>query len=127
MKDQNEILALFEEWNNALLSGDASKVASLYAENAILLPTVSNKVRHNHSEIRDYFEHFLQKNPSGKIIEPNIRLFEDMAINSGIYHFSLNPNKNESSIVKARYTFVYRKMEGKWLIVEHHSSAFPEL
>ena len=31
MKDQNEILALFEEWNNALLSGDASKVAALYS------------------------------------------------------------------------------------------------
>jgi uncharacterized protein (TIGR02246 family) len=127
MKDQNEILALFEEWNNALLSGDASQVAVLYSPGAVLLPTVSNKVRHNQDEIRDYFEHFLQKKPSGKIIEHNIRLFEDIAINSGIYHFSLNPNNDESSIVKARYTFVYRKMEGKWLIIEHHSSAFPEL
>ncbi len=127
MKNQNEILALFDAWNNALLSGDASKVASLYAENAILLPTVSNKVRHNHGEIRDYFEHFLQKKPSGNIVEHNIRLFDDLAINSGVYHFSLHPKDGERSFVKARYTFVYQVIEGKWLIVEHHSSAFPEV
>ena len=126
MKNQEEILALFEEWNNALLSGDASKVEMLYAENAILLPTVSNKVRHNHGEIRDYFEHFIQKNPCGNIIEHNIRVFDNMAINSGVYHFSLDTKDNERSIVKARYTFVYKKFDDKWLIIEHHSSAFPE-
>jgi uncharacterized protein (TIGR02246 family) len=101
MKNQNEILALFDAWNNALLSGDASKVAGLYAENAILLPTVLNKVRHNYGEIRDYFEHFLQKKPSGNIVEHNIRLFDDLAINSRVYHFSLHPKDGERSFVKA--------------------------
>jgi uncharacterized protein (TIGR02246 family) len=127
MKNQNEILVLFDAWNNALLSGDASKVAGLYAENAILLPTVLNKVRHNYGEIRDYFEHFLQKKPSGNIVEHNIRLFDDLAINSRVYHFSLHPKDGERSFVKARYTFVYQAIEGKWLIIEHHSLAFPEI
>ncbi len=68
MKNQNEILALFEEWNKALLSKDANQVAALYSPDAVLLPTVSNKVRHNHGEIRDYFEHFIQKNPSGILL-----------------------------------------------------------
>lgn len=127
MKDQNEILGLFEEWNNALLSRDASQVTALYSHDAVLLPTVSNKVRHNHGEIRDYFEHFIQKNPSGNLIEHNIRIFDNMAINSGVYHFSLDTKDDERSIVKARYTFVYKKFDGKWLIIEHHSSAFPEI
>ena len=127
MKDQNEILGLFEEWNNALLSRDASQVTALYSPDAVLLPTVSNKVRHNHGEIRDYFEHFIQKNPSGNLIEHNIRVFDNMAINSGVYHFSLDTKYDERSIVKARYTFVYKKFDGKWLIIEHHSSAFPEI
>lgn len=28
--------------------------------------------------------------------------------------------------VKARYTFIYRKIEDRWFIAEHHSSAMPE-
>jgi hypothetical protein len=28
--------------------------------------------------------------------------------------------------VKARYTFIYRKIDDKWFIAEHHSSAMPE-
>ena len=58
---ENEIKALFDEWNTALQTGDPKKVAALYENNAILLPTVSNQVRHNHPEIEDYFVHFLAK------------------------------------------------------------------
>ena len=56
--DHSVITALFDEY--ALKTGDLSKL-SLYATDAILLPTVSNKVRHNYDEIEDYFVHFLAK------------------------------------------------------------------
>ena len=68
-----DISSLFEIWNNALQTGDPKKVAELYETNAILLPTVSNKVRHNHEEIADYFVNFLAKGPVGKIDESNVR------------------------------------------------------
>ena len=68
-----DISSLFEVWNNALQTGDPQKVAELYETNAILLPTVSNKVRHNHEEIADYFVNFLAKGPVGKIDESNVR------------------------------------------------------
>lgn len=119
---QNEILSLFDEWNNALQTGDPKKVAALYESNGILLPTVSNKVRHNHEEIEDYFVHFLAKGPNGKIDESNIRTFGDLAINSGVYTFSFK----DGSSVQARYTYVYRWNGQRWLIVEHHSSKMPE-
>ena len=118
----NEIMALFDEWNDALISGDPKKVAALYESNGILLPTVSNKVRHNHEEIEDYFVHFLAKGPSGKIDEANIRTFGQLAINSGVYTFTLQ----DGSAVQARYTFVYRWNGQRWMIVEHHSSQMPE-
>jgi len=119
---QNDITALFDQWNAAIQTGDPKTVAALYESNGILLPTLSNKVRHNHEEIEDYFVRFLANGPVGKIDEGNIRTFGEMAINSGIYTFSFK----DSTSVSARFTFVYRWNGQRWMIVEHHSSAMPE-
>ncbi len=120
--EKTEILSLFDNWNNALQTGNPDKVVEQYAPDAILLPTVSNKVRHNHAEIKDYFVHFMAKGPKGHIDESNIRTFGDLAINSGVYTFDF---ANGDS-VQARYTFVYERHDGEWKITEHHSSAMPE-
>ena len=117
-----DIISLFDEWNSALQTGNPKKVAVLYEDTAILLPTMSNKVRHNHDEIEDYFVQFLAKSPEGKIDEANIRIFGEIAINSGVYTFSFE----DDSTVQARFTFVYRWNGQRWMIVEHHSSGMPE-
>ena len=119
---EKKVLALFDEWNNALQAGDPGNVAALYASNGILLPTVSNQVRHNFEEIKDYFVHFCAKGPVGKIDEANIRTFGNIAINSGVYTFSFK----DGSSVQARFTFVYRWNGQRWMIIEHHSSKMPE-
>ena len=116
---------LFDDWNAALQTGKPEEVVKRYAEDAVLLPTVSNKVRRNHAEIKDYFEHFLEYKPVGKINDANIRVYGDLAINSGVYSFTLTKGGKQNE-VRARYTFVYRKTGDRWLIVEHHSSAMPE-
>tara|TARA_Y100000814_G_scaffold181596_1_gene132654 strand:+ start:1121 stop:1489 length:369 start_codon:yes stop_codon:yes gene_type:complete len=118
----SHIAALFEEWNTALQTGEPKNVTALYESNAILLPTISNQVRHNHEEIEDYFIHFLAKGPKGVINESNIRTFGNVAINSGIYTFTFS----DGNSVQARFTYVYRWNGQRWLIVEHHSSALPE-
>ena len=120
--NENEITVLFDEWNSALQTGDPKKVAVLYETNGILLPTVSNKVRHNHEEIEDYFVHFLANGPVGKIDEENVRTFGQLAINSGVYTFTFK----DGSAVQARFTFVYWWNGERWMIVEHHSSRMPE-
>ena len=121
-KIKSEIISLFTTWNNALATGDPGQVVTLYERDAILLPTVSNKVRHNHSEIEDYFVNFLSKGPQGKIDESNVRVFDQLAINSGVYTFTFK----DGATVQARYTFVYRWNDNQWLITEHHSSQMPE-
>lgn len=126
MTSTSDITTLFDQWNEALKSGDAGQVARLYTIDAILLPTVSNRVRHNYLEIKDYFEHFLQKKPVGVIDESNVRIFGDVAINSGRYTFTLSPQPEQTQTIHARFTFVYHRIGDRWLIVEHHSSAMPE-
>ncbi|MEW5250469.1 SgcJ/EcaC family oxidoreductase [Microbulbifer discodermiae] len=114
---------VFKLWNDALASGSPSRVAALYAEDAILLPTISNQVRHSTPERENYFHQFLQKGPQGELVECNVReLSADTFINSGTYEFTF---ANGSSAA-ARFTFVYRRTGNQWLIVEHHSSAMPE-
>jgi uncharacterized protein (TIGR02246 family) len=120
--NRNEVIALFEEWNKALKTGDPEQVAGLYAPEAILVPTMSNRVRHDHDEIKDYFTHFLLKKPVGTIIESNVRIYDELAINSGLYKFTFQ----DGSIVPARFTFVYTCTGERWLIIEHHSSQMPE-
>ncbi|SHH25373.1 SgcJ/EcaC family oxidoreductase [Ferrimonas marina] len=119
---KNDIEALFDEWNGALQSGDPAHVTALYERDAILLPTISNQVRHNHAEISDYFSDFLALGPWGRIDEANIRRFDGLAINSGIYTFQFN----DGSSVQARFSFVYRWNGSRWMIIEHHSSRLPE-
>ena len=124
MSTKSEISDQFVMWNKALQTGDPDKVVACYDLEAILLPTVSAKVRHNHDEIRDYFVHFLSKEPHGRIIEQNIRICDNIAVNSGLYTFSLMEDGGHTD-VPARFTFVYQKYEDGWLIIEHHSSILP--
>jgi uncharacterized protein (TIGR02246 family) len=123
---KEDIAKQFSVWNTALAAGDPDKVADLYAPDAVLLPTVSNKVRTNRAEIVDYFVHFLQNKPSGKIEQEVINVLDpDTAINTGVYRFTLTKDGQQQQ-VQARYTYVYEFRGGKWLIVNHHSSAMPE-
>jgi uncharacterized protein (TIGR02246 family) len=125
---RKQIAGLFDRWNAALRTGDPEKVAGLYAKDAVLLPTVSNKIRTNHAEIVDYFEHFLRNKPVGKKVETIVNVLDrNSAIDTGVYEFTLtDPKTGAKSTVEARYTYEYEKRGGTWLIVNHHSSKMPE-
>lgn len=120
---EQEIAALFDRWNQSLQTGDPHKVVANYAERSILLPTVSNKPRMTPAEKEDYFHHFLQDRPSGKIDFRSIELGCNSAVDAGLYTFTF---ARTGVVVKARYTYTYRWDGAQWLITSHHSSAMPE-
>ena len=120
---KDDVIALFEEWNGTLATLDPDTVTAMYAADAVLLPTMSNQVRHNHAEIRDYFVNFLQKSPRGVINESNVHILSDShATNSGVYTFTFG----DGSAVTARFSYLYVATEAGWKILQHHSSAMPE-
>ena len=123
-QQEAEILALFTQWNTSLETGNAAKVEANYARDAVLIPTLSNEIRHTPAERIAYFkEEFLPKKPSGKIDKHYLKCIGDIAINSGLYTFTFG----DGTKARARYTFVYQKQrDGKWLIIEHHSSKMPK-
>lgn len=125
--EEREIAGLFDRWNAALATGNAERVADLYARDGVLLPTVSNQVRASRAEIEDYFSHFLAAKPRGVINYRQVRLLDDdSAVDAGVYTFTLTNPDGGTRKVQARYTFVYEKRDGQWLIINHHSSAMPE-
>ncbi|OAJ50559.1 SgcJ/EcaC family oxidoreductase [Pseudomonas marginalis] len=123
-----EIAGLFDRWNSALQTGNVKSVVDLYAPGAVLQPTVSNQVRSTPEQITDYFDHFLVLKPVGQINYREIRqLGTNVAMDSGVYTFTLTEGNGKIRHVQARYTFVYEKVGGEWKILNHHSSAMPEV
>jgi uncharacterized protein (TIGR02246 family) len=117
-----EIAGLFERWNNSLKSGDPDKVVANYAENSILLPTLSNTPRLTPAAKADYFEHFLAKKPQGKIDSHWIDIGCNDAVDAGLYTFTFA----DGSVAHARYSYTYKWNGRQWLITSHHSSLMPE-
>jgi len=119
---QEEVRGLFGLWNDALSTGDPMKVAARYTDDAVLLPTLSDRARYTNEGIADYFVHFLEKKPEGRIVEGNIKIGPNWAQDAGIYEFSFA----DGSSVQGRYSFVYAFENGEWKISNHHSSIMPE-
>jgi uncharacterized protein (TIGR02246 family) len=120
---EQEIGALFDRWNQSLQTGDPHKVVANYAERSILLPTVSNKPRLTAAEKEDYFHHFLEDKPVGKIDSRTVEIGCNSAVDAGLYTFTFGKTGAQ---VKARYTYTYKWDGRQWLITSHHSSAMPE-
>src|SRR6058998_2705218 len=82
---EQEIASLFDRWNQSLQTGDAHKVVANYAERSVLLPTVSNTPRLNAAQKEDYFEHFLENKPFGRIDSRTIEIGCTTAVDAGLY------------------------------------------
>lgn len=122
----SQVEKLFDNWNAALQTRDPQKIVSLYAPAGVLLPTLSNIPRTNHKELIDYFKYFMAQHPSGKIDSRVIRTGCDWATDTGIYTFTFNgDNPEKKHSVSARFSFTYEDIDGKWLIISHHSSLLP--
>ena len=128
---QKEIREIAEEnfsnWAEMLKTKDPKQVAEFYSKDATFLPTLSSEFKKGQKGVEEYFEHFLEKSPTGKVIEDAVQpLNKDTYLHSGLYNFEVGPEEARS-IVEARFTYVWKRDEnGKWKIIHHHSSLKPE-
>jgi hypothetical protein len=120
----------YEAWCASLSTahGDAHKVAKFYAPGAILLPTLSPDILFNRQNGLDKYFSYLTAHKDFKCTPERLvtRIMGDTAINSGTYQFSYQMYGSHIRTIPARFTFVYQKHDGEWMIVEHHSSVLPE-
>jgi uncharacterized protein (TIGR02246 family) len=117
----------FDAFNAAWATKNPDTVSALFAPDAVLLATVSNKPRTTPGEVRDYFVSFLKNSPVGKIESSTIKLGCNTAARLGTWTVTLtNPETGVKTDVKARYSFIYKYQDGKWWIDHLHSSMMPE-
>lgn len=118
--------ANFSRWNQALLTKNPANVTELYDAAATFLPTLSPEFKKGWQGTKEYFQHFLEKNPAGAIIEEEVQLISpDSYLHSGLYNFTVGP-ENVRETVAARFTFVWKKDQHDfWKIIHHHSSIKP--
>lgn len=120
---EDEVRGLFSLWNDALATLEPKKVASRYAKEGVLLPTVSDVPRTDFNGIEDYFTNFLKLKPQGEILQSEVTIGHNWCQDVGIYEFSMGAT---GAKVKGRYSFVYVYEDGEWKISHHHSSVMPE-
>lgn len=125
--EKEEVDAAFASWRTALSSGKAENVVKLYDKDAILLATLAAKPLTTQEQRTKYFTGLTSKPKlTATVNEKHIRLLdEDNAVVSGIYTFSFE-EAGKTVEIPARYSFVYEKNNGNWMIVEHHSSKVPQ-
>jgi uncharacterized protein (TIGR02246 family) len=124
---KDDVASATKTWAEAMSAHDIEKVVSLYDPEAVLWGTRSPTLRADPVKVREYFDILKTVPPSYKatLVDQHVRVFGDMAINTGRYTFSQEENGKEV-LRPARFSFVYRKSGDRWLIVDHHSSAVPE-
>ena len=125
-QSKSAVNTLLEDWANAFSAPDVESIIACYSEDAVLWGTFSPELRRTPEAIRNYFEpYFALEMHRIEIESLIIQTYGEAAVGSGIYKVSL---KRESAleVTMARFSFTCLKQDGRWQIVNHHSSLVPE-
>lgn len=126
LNSQSSIEKEYYSWCSAITKDNADGVVKHYSPNAILLPTLSSEILlQAKNTIKPYFVKLTHKEGIKCIPQRLIsHTHADIGINSGLYTFEYT-DKGKTIAIPARFTFVYKKINNKWSIIEHHSSVVP--
>ncbi len=120
-----DVEATTQQWIAAFNRKSATDIVALYAKDAVFFGTTSPILRDTPELVRDYFKNIGNVGDSTiSMGDHRVQVFGEVAINTGFYTRTAVQDGKE---VKnpARFTFVYQLRQGKWVIVEHHSSVLP--
>ena len=127
LKSPQDVL---EQWMQAVNSGDIESLLALYDNQAVLIPTFSNRLLDTPEKLRDYFEKL------GSREELSIALHEKTVIVqeidkqnlyslSGIYNWRFDID-GELFNFEARFSYVIDLSKPN-PILHHHSSQIPRM
>lgn len=117
------------EWMDAVNHGDIETLLSLYDENAVLIPTFSNKLPNTPDKLREYFEKLGSRDGlSIALHEKTLHvqsIKDEVYAMSGIYNWRFDV-EGEMLNFEARFSYVLDISKPK-PILHHHSSQVPRM
>ena len=119
--------SVFEQWMDRNVAGDVDGICALYREDALFWGTLAPFLCTNQEDRRRYFHTFFNP-PPFKILHHHsvVRVYGTIGMNTGSYTFYFQGDHGIRHI-DARYSFAYEQQpDGRWLIVDHHSSSVPD-
>jgi uncharacterized protein (TIGR02246 family) len=125
-EDLREVAAATQRWIQAFNAGEAAGICALYHPEAVLWGTTAPALITTPQGLRQYFEGHcaVAPPPTIRLDAQQIRVYADMAINSGSYTLHTG-GQGQQRALPARFSFTYCRVGSDWLIVDHHSSFVP--
>lgn len=113
-----QVPTILSDWASSIRANNSSEMVNFYCQNAVLVGTYSQPLEVGLKQIREYFDMFLdRKSISCKILDNVNQELDCCMISSGVYEFRVDGKK-----VTARYSYVFKKINNRMRIVNHHSS-----
>ena len=125
-ESKREILAASQAWADAFNKRDVGSITALYDPAAVLWGTSAVAIATTPESIRQYFERGFSSplRPTVAFGDQFVRVHGASALNSGSYTFSI-VRDGKTIPFAARFSLAYRQIDGRWLIIDHHSSLRP--
>ena len=121
---REDVAAATQAWADAFSRHDLEGLLALYDAEAVFWGTSSATLRDSPESIRDYFKGVPTSTMVVRLGESRVRVLGDVAFATGHYAF-VDVRDGKEVARPARFSFAYRLRNGRWLIVDHHSSSVP--
>jgi len=112
---------ILDKWAASVNSHDINSMMKLYANNAMMIPAFSTRIRENRDQIKDLYRDLFDKdNLKVVLIQSNVSKVNNLKVDTGQYKLKWNNDGFEEHNI-LRFTFVIHKEK----IISHHSSLEP--
>lgn len=122
---KDDVAAATAAWVAAYDSRDPARIVALYAPDAVFWGTSAVKPAATPQAVLEYFKDAGAR-PNARVTLgiQHIRVYGDIAINTGDYTFT-DMRNGQPVTTPARFSMTFRLQNGQWKIVDHHSSRVP--
>jgi uncharacterized protein (TIGR02246 family) len=127
---EDEVLAAMDKWAETYATATGPEpMLALYTPDAVFWGTSAREPFVGPQAFAPYFKLQFDNYTDRKVVfhNPQIRIYGDgmFATSTGTYEFNVTLANKQQAQVENRYSFALVKVNGQWLIAQHHSSALP--